>query len=212
LTTSNESGHPCLVKVYDNFDNYKINDLVEFIGILSHDPSLAYEHDEHGDSLHHHNFEMSERLMSTVSLEENLTEMSVESSNETSRDNDADKKRHNLQVLSSFPPSLVPRLHCIFSHSLMHNNPFLAKEKTVCGGSKTDIAKEAFWQSQKELFLSGTSESNEIINLRQEILACFQEMLLGDALAAEYLLMHLLSTVYDTFFQILNKLNSYFSF
>jgi len=80
----------------------------------------------------------------------------------------------------------------------MHNNPFLNKEKMVCGGEK-----EAYWQRQKSVLLaevSGGNETrmrtgNEIINLRQEITACFQEMLLGDALAAEYLLMHLLSTV-----------------
>ncbi len=172
--------------------------MVEFIGILSQEPSLAYEHDEHSDSHHHHNFQMSEKLMNNASLEENLTEMSEDSTGDTCRCDDAEKKRHNLQVLSSFPPSLVPRLHSIFSHRLMHNNPFLNKEKMVCGGEK-----EAYWQRQKSVLLaevSGGNETrmrsgNEIINLRQEITACFQEMLLGDALAAEYLLMHLLSTV-----------------
>lgn len=33
------------------------------------------------------------------------------------------------------------------------------------------------------------------LKLRQELVNCFQEILLGDGLAAEYLLMHLLSTV-----------------
>ena len=43
----NEQGHACLVKIYDRFDDFKLNDMVEFVGILSQDPSLAYDEDEH---------------------------------------------------------------------------------------------------------------------------------------------------------------------
>jgi hypothetical protein len=34
-----------------------------------------------------------------------------------------------------------------------------------------------------------------LLKIRQELINCFQDMLLGDVLAAEYLLMHLLSSV-----------------
>jgi hypothetical protein len=41
-----EQGHACLVKTYDRFDNLKLNDMIEFVGILSQDPSLAYDEDD----------------------------------------------------------------------------------------------------------------------------------------------------------------------
>lgn len=40
------------------------------------------------------------------------------------------------------------------------------------------------------------SANDPLCILRKEIIDTLQELLLGDALAAEYLLMHLLSTVY----------------
>jgi len=207
----NETGHACLVKAYDDLDNFKINDMVEFIGILSQEPSLAYEHDEHTDT-QHQNFQMSEKLMSKVTLEENS--METDDSCETCRCNDSEKKRQNLQVLSSYPPSLVPRLHCIKSQHLIHNNPFLYKEKSENESQKSE--EVPYWSKQYKMFLSsliegqsfGTKTSpttdavlfenakSKVLNLRQEIVNCFQEMLLGDALAAEYLLMHLLSTIF----------------
>lgn len=30
-----------LLQVYDDIDNFKVNDVVEFVGVLSVDPSLA---------------------------------------------------------------------------------------------------------------------------------------------------------------------------
>lgn len=36
-----EKGISCLVKVYDNIDGFCVNDVVEFVGVLSVDPSLA---------------------------------------------------------------------------------------------------------------------------------------------------------------------------
>ncbi|KAL4232389.1 hypothetical protein ACF0H5_009957 [Mactra antiquata] len=36
-----ETGPACIVKVYDEIDKFKVNDIVEFIGVLSVDPSLA---------------------------------------------------------------------------------------------------------------------------------------------------------------------------
>ena len=44
---------------------------------------------------------------------------------------------------------------------------------------------------------SSLMENSQIylLKLRQELIYCLQEILLGDTLAAEYLLMHLLSSV-----------------
>lgn len=111
--SNSETGLPCLVKVYENFDSFKINDMVEFIGILSQDPSLAYMHDEHTDAVY-------------MSLREQQTTKppADENSMETDQTNPDESKR---QVLSSFPPSLVPRLNCIKSFHLIHNNPLLSR-------------------------------------------------------------------------------------
>jgi hypothetical protein len=31
----------CLLQIYDDIDQFKVNDVVEFVGVLSVDPSLA---------------------------------------------------------------------------------------------------------------------------------------------------------------------------
>jgi len=97
--------------VYENFDSFKINDIVEFVGILSQDPSLAYMHDEHTDAVY---MSLREQQIKSTGNEEN--------SMETDQSTESNK---NQQVLSSFPPSLVPRLNCIKSYHLIHNNPLL---------------------------------------------------------------------------------------
>ncbi|XP_033756608.1 mini-chromosome maintenance complex-binding protein-like isoform X2 [Pecten maximus] len=44
-----EKGVSCLIKVYDDIDAFCVNDLVEFVGVLSVDPSLAqFEAEDHG--------------------------------------------------------------------------------------------------------------------------------------------------------------------
>lgn len=45
-----ESGPACLVKLYDDIDKFKVNDIIEFIGVLSVDPSQAYFPDDSEDS------------------------------------------------------------------------------------------------------------------------------------------------------------------
>jgi hypothetical protein len=90
----------CLVKTYDNFDNYKINGIYEFIGILSQDPTLAYTFDEHGDAFHEHNFASIEQ--------ENLVEQFKDQNlnNEQNSMETDDSKSNNQtkpkKVLSSF--------------------------------------------------------------------------------------------------------------
>merc|ERR1712127_383536 len=141
------------------------------------------------------------------------------------------------KVVSSFPPSLVPRLHCIKSFNLMHSNPLFrvfqketetktTKEKNSDEkaeqmmesneknhnnhNKKEEETSEKFWTTEYRTFLSTLHSSPpsidspslvdnsqvHLIKLRQEIIGVFMEMLLGDALAAEYLLMHLLSQVF----------------
>ena len=45
-----EPGHAVLVKVYDDSDNIKINDVIEIVGILSVDPTAAVDEDSPDDS------------------------------------------------------------------------------------------------------------------------------------------------------------------
>ena len=197
---SNETGNACLVKIYNDFDAFRINDLVEFIGILSQEPSLAYEHDENSDTHHQQNFQMSEKLMSQVTLEDSKPM----ETDDVASINAASKEPSASQVLSSFPPSLVPRLHCIRAAHLKHSNALLCREPN----GELD-ANDSYWSAEYRKFLAGLLEQEaslesaasleaskqQLLSLRKEILSCFQEMLLGDALAAEYLLMHLLSRV-----------------
>jgi hypothetical protein len=77
------------------------------------------------------------------------------------------------------PPSLVPRLHAVIIRKLDHSNPCLPASITT-GCSVAD----------------GTS-LHDVGQLREEILAVLEHALVGDRLAAEYLLCHLVSSVYS---------------
>lgn len=79
----------------------------------------------------------------------------------------AERKAH------SPPPSLVPRLHCILSRTLSHSNPL------VTSGS-----------------LPLLKDSSAVGVARELALSVLTEVLLGDRLAAEYTLLHMLSSVY----------------
>uniref|UniRef100_A0A7N6AFE7 Mini-chromosome maintenance complex-binding protein n=1 Tax=Anabas testudineus TaxID=64144 RepID=A0A7N6AFE7_ANATE len=117
-----EKGPSCLVKVYDDWDSFKLNDTLEF----------PYE------------------CMETA----------------------------EEQRVHSPPASLVPRLHMIHAKSLPHNNPLLPSATL----------------EDNSAFLSSTL--SEMVSVREELLAYFTHVLLGDALAAEYLVLHLISSVY----------------
>ena len=114
--STNETGLPCLVKIYEDFDSYRINDMVEFIGILSQDPSLAYMHDEHSDSVY---MSATNQQMTNKNADD-VSSMDIDQSALKSLENNNKK-----QILSAFPPSLVPRLNSIKSYRLIHNNPLL---------------------------------------------------------------------------------------
>ncbi|KAL6101481.1 mcmbp [Pungitius sinensis] len=144
-----EKGPSCLLKVYDDWDSFKLNDTIEVFGILSVSPALGALGDE--------NDAFSFLLDPAASME-----MAEE------------------QRVHSPPASLVPRLHMLFANPLPHNNPLLPP---AAGGKEDDGA-----------YLSSTR--SEMAAVRTELLAYFTHILLGDALAAEYLILHLISNVY----------------
>lgn len=256
---SSETGTPALVKVYDDLESLKINDMVEFIGILSHDPSLAYMHDEHRDHAlemagyeligeqdeniaESFNLNINEKDEKQVTLldkeqQEALRKAVSEHSGEICSCKEELKisltkthtKHKHKQILSAFPPSLVPRLHCIRAVPLIHNNPLLEQQKEMASLERGQTSEEdylkkvqeeqfklngVYWEKELEKFLkqivddsthskwSTTDPSFQstaqmhLFKLRKEIIGIFQELLLGDSLAAEYLLMHLLSSVF----------------
>jgi hypothetical protein len=147
-----ETGVSCLVKVYSDADSFKLNDTVEFIGILSVDPVLGYQEQPH---------ELNSKegvVVDPASVFEEALE---------------EKKAH------SPPPSLVPRLHCIFATKLSHSNPLLPRSL------KIPVEPEIYQSLSAPL---GTA--------RMEVMDLLSCLLFGDRLAAEYLLLHLLSDVY----------------
>ncbi|XP_070539996.1 mini-chromosome maintenance complex-binding protein-like [Ptychodera flava] len=138
-----EKGPACLVKVYENFDQFRVNDVIEFIGVLSVDPALA--------TINHH-----QEVHTLVDPSEEMEDI---------------EERH----AHSPPPSLVPRLHAIVVNKLHHCNPLLPQN------IESEETQTVF---------------SDALSVRQDLIAMFQQVLFGDSLAAEYLLLHLVSSVY----------------
>lgn len=124
-------GKACMAKVYDSFENYSLNEIVEVTGFLSVHPCL-------------------DGTNSDPSEFENLSE--IQSNNP--------------------PPSLVPRLHTIHCRILKHANPLLDPMESV------------------------SMPSESFADIHNDIQLVLAQCLLGDALAAEFLMCHLISTVY----------------
>lgn len=124
------TGKACHLKVYQNANELKLNDIYEFVGFLAIDP---------------------------------LTETDYQECDEI--DN-----KMELEVLHP-PSSLVPRIHCVSLKKLKHNNPLLNIRDDELG-------------------------MNRINFVRKELLIVLTQLLLGDKLAAEYLICHLISEVY----------------
>ncbi|XP_066535529.1 mini-chromosome maintenance complex-binding protein [Hoplias malabaricus] len=141
-----ERGPACLVKVYEEWDGFKLNDMLEVFGILSVDPALSLVADDK---------EASSLLDPAVCME------TVE-----------EQRAH------SPPASLVPRIHMLYALPLQHNNPLLPSAVS----------------EDKGAFLNGVL--SELSSVRAELLSFFTHIFLGDSLAAEYLILHLISTVY----------------
>ncbi|KAM3913776.1 mini-chromosome maintenance complex-binding protein [Leptodactylus fuscus] len=144
-----EKGPACLVKVYDNWDNFKVNDVLEVYGVLSVEPLLSSLNDDR-DSM--------SSLLDPSDGADVLEE----------------------QRAHSPPTSLVPRIHAIVIHKLSHTNPLIPSSVNETVDSKQCVAS----------FLS------ELSSVRSDLLGFLTHVLLGDSLAAEYLILHLISTVY----------------
>nr|XP_039263900.1 mini-chromosome maintenance complex-binding protein-like [Styela clava] len=139
-----ENGPVCLVKVYDESADFKVNEIIEFYGVLSVDPELSSIYD------------------AQTNEENGMCEMDVGDAEE--------KKAHHP------PASIVPRLHALTMRRLNHDNPILPME----------IPPEQRSQMQKDAS-----------TVRSCLLGLLEKALLGDSLAAEYLLLHLISRVYS---------------
>ncbi|CAK6962454.1 mini-chromosome maintenance complex-binding protein [Scomber scombrus] len=142
-----EKGPSCLVKVYKDWDSFKLNDTLEVYGILSVSPALSALADER---------DASTSLLDPAECMETAEEQRVHSP----------------------PASLVPRLHMLYAKRLPNNNPLLP-----CATLEDNSA-----------FLSSTL--SEMASVRAELLTYLTHVLLGDVLAAEYLILHLISDVY----------------
>ncbi|CAG04718.1 unnamed protein product, partial [Tetraodon nigroviridis] len=143
-----EKGPSCLVKVYEDWESFKVNDTLEVYGILSVSPALSALADEKDAS--------SSSVLDPTDYMETAEEQRVHSP----------------------PASLVPRLHMLYARPLPHNNPLLPLASA----------------EDNSAFIS--SNLGEMSGVRSELLTYFTHILLGDALAAEYLILHLISDVY----------------
>ncbi|KAJ8025707.1 Mini-chromosome maintenance complex-binding protein [Holothuria leucospilota] len=143
-----ENGTACLVKIYDEKDSCKLNDVVEIIGVLSVDPSLA-TFPESSTNGNHSDILNPEESMDGI----------------------------EEQTAHSPPPSLVPRLHVIRVTKLQHINPLLPLQLNSSDSVVAEILRDAG-------------------KIRDQLRWLLQQLLLGDDLSADYLLLHLLSNVY----------------
>ncbi|XP_029466389.1 mini-chromosome maintenance complex-binding protein isoform X2 [Rhinatrema bivittatum] len=142
-----EKGPACLVKVYENRDSIKINDVLEVYGVLSVESVLSVTEER----------ESMPPLLGAMDCADAIEEQRVHSP----------------------PASLVPRIHVLLMHKLQHINPLLPS---------------SLQEEEKKLFVS--SFMSELSSVRAELLGFLTHALLGDGLAAEYLILHLISTVY----------------
>ncbi|XP_045147557.1 mini-chromosome maintenance complex-binding protein isoform X2 [Echinops telfairi] len=143
-----ESGPACLVKVYEGWDCFKVNDVLELYGVLSVDPVLSVLSEDRDAS------SLLDPMECTDTSEE--------------------------QRVHSPPASLVPRIHVVLAQKLQHTNPLLP----AC------LSRE-----ESKSFAAGFMA--ELSPVRAELLGFFTHALLGDSVAAEYLILHLISTVYS---------------
>ncbi|NXX69705.1 MCMBP protein, partial [Spizella passerina] len=143
-----EKGPACLVKIYESWESFKVNDVLEVFGVLSVDPVLSIVNSEERDS-------------SSLDPMECMDTMEE-------------------QRVHSPPASLVPRIHVILAQKLQHINPLLP----ACLNEEESKTCE---------FVSNFM--SELSPVRAELLGFLTHALLGDSLAAEYLILHLISTV-----------------
>ncbi|KAH8409904.1 hypothetical protein KR009_000824 [Drosophila setifemur] len=127
----------CMVKVYEDFDFYQLNTLVDFVGFLSVDPSLD---------------------AANINVEEHESVSEIQAAHPS--------------------PFLIPRLHAFGVQMLSHANPLL--DESLCQPSET------------------SEETNpSTLTVHKDIRMLLKLCLFDDDLASEYMLSHLISTVYS---------------
>lgn len=140
-----EQGSPCIVHVYDKYEDLKLNDMVEFIGVVSIQPNFASFPDQKTEDPNH----------MALSADNFMTEE---------------------EQAAHYPPtSLVPRVHCVMFQPLTHSNPCISADMN---------------EKKAESMLA------DVVTTRDDLVAVLKSLLSGDDLAAEYLLLHLVSSVY----------------
>ncbi|XP_074532761.1 mini-chromosome maintenance complex-binding protein [Halichoeres trimaculatus] len=145
-----EKGPSCLVKVYEDWDSFKLNETVEVYGILSVSPALSALADKSA---------ASSSLLDPTECIESIEEQKVHSP----------------------PASLVPRLHMLYAKKLSSNNPLLPSAALEDDTSRAETL---------------SSSLSEMAVIKAELHTYLTQVLLGDALAAEYLILHIISSVY----------------
>ncbi|MCO5600015.1 hypothetical protein L7F22_054123 [Adiantum nelumboides] len=136
---------PCIVKIYDGLDaDLKLNDIVEFFGVLTFDPKLRRHHIDAGEILDG---------VQAAFLDEDIS--------------------------SQLPASRVPRLHSIFHQKLSSDDLFRAMPANA-----------------PECINLDSLNRSSFVELRASLVARLTEIFGGDGLAAEYLLLHLLSRIH----------------
>ncbi|NXN67927.1 MCMBP protein, partial [Himantopus himantopus] len=158
-----EKGPACLVKVYESWDSFKVNDVLEVYGILSVDPVLSIVNNEESCAVP---FPTDSSALDPMECMDTAEEQRVHSP----------------------PASLVPRIHVILAQKLQHINPLLP----ACLNEEESKTCEYLYLTS--LFVSNFM--SELSPVRAELLGFLTHALLGDSLAAEYLILHLISTVY----------------
>ncbi|KAK2167645.1 hypothetical protein NP493_1267g00011 [Ridgeia piscesae] len=141
----NETGPACIMKIYDNADKFKVNDVIEFIGVLSNDPTMATFPER----------KRSDSSTPVVDLMEGVEEQDAQSP----------------------PPSLVPRIHVILTRDCLHTNPLVPDSESYNSG------------------IAGLQ--GDVSELREQLLAVLEQAVFGDRLSAEYLLCHLIASIYS---------------
>lgn len=89
------------------------------------------------------------------------------------------------------PSSLVPRLHVIHHHKIDVNNPLLPSN--LKHKHATDVATSQNGVDLAELHCG----PGEMVGAKESLLTLLEALLMGDALAARYLLCHLISGVHS---------------
>lgn len=128
----------CMIKIYDDFEKFKLNTIIDVVGFLSVNPAL-------------------DATTMNVDVFDNINEVQAQNP----------------------PPSLIPRLHAIAVHCLPHPNPLL-DERLLLNSQKCSTGIDGF----------------SMLSVGNEFRTFLKLCLFNDDLAAEYLLSHLISTVY----------------